>query len=637
VSIIARAGLAAVLLFGVTAVAAPRAGAASASPVVTRLSVTSGATAGGIRITIYGRNFAKVDGVRFGAHDGRRVHKLSSHRIAVVVPPNETGTVDVLVANQVHLLPRYSTPTRADRFTYYPRPSVSGLSPATGGLHGGGPVRISGNDFRGVIGVAFGGVRATHVQVLSTHTMTATAPAHAAGVADVRVFSRYGTSRTRRQDVFVYVPPPNVGSVSIATGPDVGGQTVTIKGTNFHDRTTVRFGATAATHVHVWSLSVVTATTPAHVTGTVDITVATPYGTATKGSAYRFDPASRVRAWGSDTKGDLGDGKLADRATPAEVLGLDQASDVLADPYAGGLELMPDGTVRQWGVGTLNYPSTPQPVTGLTGVTQIATAGGTHYAVRTDGTVWAWGFDQEGQLGDGTTATSGCYCRATPARVPGLDHVVSVSGGYANAFAVKDDGTVWGWGKNEYGGLGIGAADGAVTTPTQLTGLVHITSVVAGNDLGFAVDTDGAVWSWGCCAAALGTGQTSGNSTSPVKITGLAGIDRVSLGGAGVFAFADDGTVYAWGQDGLDGQTHASPVAVPALASFTTISGASGANFGITTDGAVYAWGDNAYGQLGLGTSSDTPVTAPMQVPNLSSTTAVTTTGYWTFAYRPPS
>jgi len=632
-----RAAVAGAALIGSTLVAPPAVAAASLAPVVTGLSVTSGPTAGGAVMTIYGRRFGKVEYVRFGSARARHVHKLSSHRIRVVVPPNEARTVDVVVASRVHLIPNESSLNRHDRFTYYPRPSVSGLSPASGALRGGGAVRITGSDFRGVTRVTFGGVRATHVHALSTHTITVTAPAHAAGPADVRVETRYGSSKARRQDVFVYVRPPAVTGVQQATGPDVGGQTVKITGSDLHAGATVRFGVTAATDVHVWSLSLITATTPAHATGTVGVTVTTPYGTATKAGAYRFDPASRVYAWGSDARGDLGDGRLADRATPAEVLGLDQASVVLADPYAGGIELMLNGTVRQWGTGTLKYPSTAQSVPGLTDVTQVATSALTHYALRTDGTVWAWGDDSAGQLGDGQVRTTGCRCRATPAAVPGLDHVVSVTGGYLNAFAVKDDGTVWGWGKNQDGGLGIGSTDPTVPTPTQLTGLSHVSSLAATNGLGFAVDTDGAVWSWGCCGAMLGTGHTPGNSTSPVKITALSGIDRVTLGGAGAYAFATDGTVYAWGQDGLDGMTHASPIAVPALAAFTTISGASGVSFGVKADGTVFAWGDDSDGHLGLGTSSDAPVTTPTQVPGLTGITAVSTAGPWSFAYRPPS
>jgi hypothetical protein len=627
-------------------VTAAPASAAVHRPTITHLSAITGPVAGGQRIVIHGRHFTKGDQVLFGGTRGRRVHILTSRTLTVVAPRHRAGRVDVRIAVKIDrpgtiaLLPTYSARTRHDRYTFYAPPTIASVSVSSGPLHGGGTVTIGGRDFRGVSSVRFGAVRATRVHALSTARLVVVVPAHAAGTVNVRVTGRYGTSPANLRDRFSYVAPPSVTAVVAAAGPDVGGSTVTVVGSGFTHVTAVRFGGVLAGAINVLSASWLTVASPRHVAGAAEVRVTTAYGTSAASAAdrYQFQPTSRILAWGTDIAGSLGDGLLQDRLVPAEIRGLDGASTVLADPYAGGVELMPDGTVRTWGIGTLRYASTPATVPGLSQVTQIATSGGTHYALRKDGTVWAWGDDQAGELGDGSVRTDGCLCRPRPLAVPGLDHVIQVVGGYLSAYAVRDDGTLWGWGKNQYGSLGVGSSEANVPVPTQLPGLTGVTSVVATIQRGYALTADGSVWSWGCCGAVLGTGVAIGVSPTPAKIFGLPAVTNVTIAGGGAFAFADDGTVYSWGYDAVGNtwDSHPTPVAVPQLKGFTSIASGNGANFGIGPDGRVYAWGDNYYGQLGLGYRSDVPVATPTWVPALDGVTAISTADYWTFAYRPP-
>ncbi|WP_409014998.1 RCC1 domain-containing protein, partial [Archangium sp.] len=144
--------------------------------------------------------------------------------------------------------------------------------------------------------------------------------------------------------------------------------------------------------------------------------------------------------------------------------------------------------------------------------------------VRPDGTVWAWGNNQYGQLGDGTTAT-----RSSPRRVSALSGVVALSAGYFHSLAVLQDGTVWAWGKNDSGQLG----DGTTTqrsTPVRVSALSGVTSVSAGMHHSLAVLQDGTVWAWGNNESGhLGDVTTTQRST-PVQVRAWSGMASVSAG-----------------------------------------------------------------------------------------------------------
>ena len=146
----------------------------------------------------------------------------------------------------------------------------------------------------------------------------------------------------------------------------------------------------------------------------------------------------------------------------------------------------------QLGVGTTNgLYNTPVQVTGLTGVTAIA-GGNIHtIALKSNGTVWAWGHNGYGQLGDGTTTH-----RYTPVQVSGITGVIAIAVGEVHTIALKSDGTVWAWGSNEFGQLG----DGTTThryTPIQVTSLTSVTAIASGGYHTIALKSDGTVWTWG--------------------------------------------------------------------------------------------------------------------------------------------
>ena len=121
----------------------------------------------------------------------------------------------------------------------------------------------------------------------------------------------------------------------------------------------------------------------------------------------------------------------------------------------------------------------------------VACGNSTTFAVKNDGTLWAWGANGAGQLGDGTTTR-----RYSPVQVTALARIVSVSAGGAHTVALTDDGSVWTWGGNGFGQLG----DGTTTKhslPAQVAGLSDVTAVSAGDNFTMALKGDGTVWTWG--------------------------------------------------------------------------------------------------------------------------------------------
>jgi hypothetical protein len=179
-----------------------------------------------------------------------------------------------------------STASRADLYTYIPGPSVTGISPASGPVAGGTTVTITGTDLTGATDVEFGSTPATGFNPDGPDQITATAPA-GTGTVDITVTTPSGTSPTSDADRYEYIAAPSVTGISPASGPEAGGTTVTITGTDLLGTTDVKFGSTPATDVSVGGTAQITATAPPG-TGTVDVTVTTPSGTSATSDADQY-------------------------------------------------------------------------------------------------------------------------------------------------------------------------------------------------------------------------------------------------------------------------------------------------------------------------------------------------------------
>ena len=306
-------------------------------------------------------------------------------------------------------------------------------------------------------------------------------------------------------------------------------------------------------------------TTPGATTGLTD-TVAIASG---REHAYALTDQGRIRAWGDNTQGAVGNNSTVDQPTPV-LLGLTNVIQVEAGHYHG-VALRSDGTVWTWGYNALGQLGlgdtanrrTPTQIPGLSGITQVAAGRDMSYAVRSNGTVVGWGSNAEGEVGDGTTTR-----RLAPVAVQGLTSVVELAGGRNHGLALRSDGSVWAWGANDYGQLGIGSTTRSLVPVRVITsGARHVDS---GAEHSVVVSTDGTVRTWGGASAA----RPAWDHRDPYVPGGgprAAGDRRGRRRGDQTFALTSTGAVWAWGHNDSgqlgDGTTtnRLSPVRISSL------------------------------------------------------------------------
>jgi alpha-tubulin suppressor-like RCC1 family protein len=348
-----------------------------------------------------------------------------------------------------------------------------------------------------------------------------------------------------------------------------------------------------------------------------------------------------VVGWGRDP-----DGQAARPPSPRRVITTPVPIDLPGKALQVALgdtmqyALLEDGTVVSWGTndeGQLGngpmgatgrsglYPApsvTPVKVTGLTGVIQIA-AGMKHaIALRSDGTVWAWGRRSNGEIGDGD-GHSGLPAIG-PTRVPGLDGIKQIAADGSHNLALRSDGHVMAWGLNHSGELGTGTRD-KVTTPVEVKGLDRVVAIAAGTGgsaagSSGAVRDDGTVWMWGTGMSAM-TGNDPGLSPDdaggrvlePMPIKGITGARRLSIGSGHVAVLLADGTLRLWGFDGygqtgvgtsgtsseIDGAYKRRPVK-PAITNVASIYLGGYRSLAVRTDGTLWIWGFAAVTSPGI-------------------------------------
>lgn len=284
------------------------------------------------------------------------------------------------------------------------------------------------------------------------------------------------------------------------------------------------------------------------------------------------------------------------------------------------LGLLSNGQVYAWGhndrgqVGlpppfsVSSFAPAPVPISGLDSITAVA-AGESHaVARRSDGTVWCWGSNFAGQLGNG-----GSQDTNLPTKVSGLNNISKVAAS-THTLALSADGTIWAWGTNSFGQLGLGHT-GEQRTPAQVPGLNNVKAIAAGSGHSIALKHDGSVWVWGWnLNGQLGNGTTV-NSITPIPVNGLTNVIDIAAGNQHSVALLSNGTLMSWGanQDGeLGDGTNArklTPVTTVGLNSVVLISAQSNNTTALKSDGTVWKWGRRFNGSLG------TPVTAPSNLP----------------------
>lgn len=267
-----------------------------------------------------------------------------------------------------------------------------------------------------------------------------------------------------------------------------------------------------------------------------------------------------VWGWGQNVSGELGDGTNGDipkylgpgTNVPVRAKIGDVVAIAAGDSFSAAVRS--DGTLWWWGEDPCGGTgsSTPVQKAGVSGALGVS-ASPDYFpdpfqpdhalAVLSNGTVFAWGDNSRGQLGDGTTSGS-CGTSAS-----GLSGAVAVAAGRNHSLALTSGGTVYAWGANGFGQLGNGATTNSLT-PVAVSGLSGVVAISAGADSSFALKSDGTVWGWGSDASDALGGRSPGPcycETAPVRITGIPAAVAISAGGLGGAVVAADGSIWGWG------------------------------------------------------------------------------------------
>lgn len=237
-----------------------------------------------------------------------------------------------------------------------------------------------------------------------------------------------------------------------------------------------------------------------------------------------------------------------------------------------------------------------------------ASKDGFSLAIMSDGTVWAWGNNYRGQVGDGSTQD-----KNTPVKVP-MSNVTVVSGGLLHTTALKDDGTVWEWGHtNFYQDQCVGYNESSSTFPPIKIPINSVKKISAGDSYTLALLNNGTVWAWGDnYYGQLGDGTNISNSV--VQVKGLKNITDIHAGYGYSMALDEYGNVWEWGRiyKGHQNNTYATPITINVLtpiqiplSNVTAISSGNFFSLALKDDGTVWVWGRNYDGQLGIGTTED--------------------------------
>lgn len=317
--------------------------------------------------------------------------------------------------------------------------------------------------------------------------------------------------------------------------------------------------------------------------------------------------------WGGNGHGELGLGDTDVRPTPAQMISDNDWRSVSAG-YRHTMAIKADGTLWAWGANSdaqlgLGYADgndLTAPVQVGSDADWSAVFAGIYHtlALKTDGTLWAWGFNVAGQLGLGDTNP-----RYVPTRVgSGSDWYTVAVGRSYSTLALKRDGTLWAWGSNGDGQLGLGDTDER-HLPVQVGGDSDWRMVMGGGQHTLALKEDGSLWAWGAGGdGQLGLGGAVDQSSLPLRVGTATDWSAIDAGYGHSVALKANGSLWAWGGNGWGelglGDTYNfvyMPLQVGNEADWIAVKSGGGHNLTVKSDGSLWSWGYNLGGQLGVG------------------------------------
>ncbi len=318
----------------------------------------------------------------------------------------------------------------------------------------------------------------------------------------------------------------------------------------------------------------------------------------------------KLWSWGDNATGQLGANNITDRSSPVQTIAGGTEWKQVNSGWTFTAAIKTDGSLWLWGAGAVGqlgnnsvaHRSSPvQTIAGGTNWKQVACGLNHTASVKTDGTLWMWGRNLVGQLGDNTVTQ-----KSSPVQtIAGGTDWKQVACGYHTA-AIKTDGTLWTWGRNADGQLGTNNVTDRSSPVQTIAGGTDWKSIAAGFYFTLAIKTDGTLWTWGQNNFGQLGDSTTADKSSPGQVGSLTNWKQMSGGFDHTAAIKTDGTLWVWGQN-LFGQLGDSTI-VSKSSPVQTIAGGTnwkqvacgGYHTGaVKTDGTLWTWGRDNNGQLG--------------------------------------
>lgn len=324
--------------------------------------------------------------------------------------------------------------------------------------------------------------------------------------------------------------------------------------------------------------------------------------------------------WGSNSNSQLGDGTSVDKNYPIQI-GTSTTWNTVACGYAFYAALQNDGTLWTWGInyygqlgdGTTTSRSVPTLVNTSNKWSSISCCSGNMFAInKADNTLWAWGNNDNGQLGNGDSTA---IAQLLPVQI-GTATWAHISCNFLYTSGIQTNGTMWVWGTTSGGLDGNGANNTYQYSPVQVGTLTTWTSVSSGSSVIFGIQSNNSLWVWGTNQyGEAGTGSSSSIYPLPIRV-GSSTWKNISICNDFVAAINLDGTLYRWGWDRNNGTKLTTPSQQqPSINTWTDIS--CGTNFFLATQAnIIWGFGDNSTGQLGNGTNINNSSLAVCSMPN---------------------
>jgi alpha-tubulin suppressor-like RCC1 family protein len=330
-------------------------------------------------------------------------------------------------------------------------------------------------------------------------------------------------------------------------------------------------------------------------------------------------PVNAIYSWGYNAYGQLGLGDTTNRSSPTQVGADTNWSVVSLNQTSAGIKT--DGTMWAWGynaygqlgLGDRVNRSSPVQVGALTTWSKVSTSWYHTVAIKTDGTLWTFGYNYYGALGDGTSTSKSSPVQVGSDTNWSLVYALTIS----STLAIKTNGTLWAWGNNNGYALGNGTTNNR-SSPIQV-GSSNTWSTISGNGSDIVgLKTDGTIWGWGYNAyGMLGLSNVGGYNTTPTQIDSSTNWSKISADGTHFVGIKTNGTMWSCGRNtfygslgigvysATDTTNVSSPVQIGSDTNWSLVAVGQYTNFAIKTNGTLWTWGYNNNGQLGLGDTTN--------------------------------